>query len=184
LASPMLLAAALTSWPDEPDQQASPALLGAKVALVALVIAVAAVGLLFTPEGATPTMTRPMPSGPFMGIFTTPAEADRLTAIQDDLVGLSRTPRTVFLERFPLGYLLEGMRPGTYSTWATSATSDRLQTYIDATGKTPRRIVLTRFGADLQDGEFPESVNLRGIERYRETFRSDELVVLDLTAPQ
>jgi hypothetical protein len=70
--------------------------------------------------------------------------------------------------------------PATYSTWATSADTTRLQEYIDVTGRQPQRLILTTFAANLDDGEFPESVLIDRIAEYRSVHADDELRVLDL----
>ena len=98
------------------------------------------------------------------------------------LTGLAATTgRTVYFERYPLGYMLgQGSRPGTYSTWATSAQSDRLNTYLAITGNTPKRVVLTRFALDLDDGGFPSPVNLAGFDAdYEEIYRDDQVRVYE-----
>lgn len=183
LASPLLLAAGLIWWSDGNRIARSARVYSvlATCALVGLVAVVAGIGLYYTPEGVTLQMTTPVDSGPFKGVFTTADEAARIAAVQSEFNTLPPVEgRTVFFERFPLGYLLDGVNPGTYSTWATSASSDRLQTYIDATGRSPQRLVLTRFAADLDDGEFSGIPRLRNASDYREVYRGTELRVLEI----
>lgn len=185
LASPLLFAAALYWWPD--SRQLAEATNAkwleplAIASIVSLIVTVAAVGVLNTPEGPTLQMTSRIERGPFMGMFTTSDDAllqHRMIAALASLPAPSG--RTAYLERYPLGYLIEGAHPGTYSTWMTSASSERLQTYVALTGNYPTRIVLTRFGANLNDGEFPSTVNLEGFpEDFQLVAETEDLRVFD-----
>ena len=189
IGAPLLLAAGVL-WAIDLDRDLTDGVghLGRSLialALGVLVVATGAIGVLRTPEGTTLSMQTVVSEGPFAGIRGTEDEA----RLQSELVAALRSlpaagGRVVFLERFALGYLITLDMPGTYSTWATSASSDRLQQYIDATGNRPARIVLTRYALDLNDGEFPETVNIRGFEEgYSLIYADQNLRVFDLQAP-
>jgi hypothetical protein len=176
LAAPLVLAAGLLFWSTR-----SPIGWAQLMSLVMLVAGIGAPGLAFTPEGNTLEMTSVVEDGPFEGMLGTAHEA----TLQADFVrALRMLPasggRVLFLERFPLGYLIVQQRPGTYSTWATSATGERLQQFVDVTGDRPSRIVLTRYAFNVQDGEFPTEVRLTGFDTDFERVYADEnLIVYD-----
>lgn len=189
IGAPLLLAAGVL-WAIDIDQNLTDEVRNLDRSLIALalgvlVLATGAIGILRTPEGMTLSMRTVVSEGPFAGIRGTEDEA----RLQSELIAALRSlpaagGRVVFLERFALGYLITLDMPGTYSTWATSASSDRLQQYIDATGNRPARIVLTRYALDLNDGEFPETVNIRGFEEeYSLIYADQNLRVFDLQAP-
>ena len=186
--APLLLLAAIL-WADDTadtatdhsNDKTSRVSLAFAVTLSALLLVWMGTGLYYTPEGRTPAMRATVTSGPFAGIKGTEEEV----LFQQRVVAALRAlppaqGRVAYLERFSLGYLITPERPGTYSTWATAAGSNRLQQYVDATENRPLRVVLTRYAIDMRDGEFPETVNLRGFpELFREIYRDDDLVVYD-----
>lgn len=179
LATPMAFAATLCVTSDIRGTRPTRLL---TLALAALALAIAAPGMLYTPEGITPAMTAIVRHGPYAGMFGTPAEAadqERMTRTLRSLPDIDG--RALFLERFPLGYLITLDRPGTYSTWATSAGNERLQEYVDHTSNAPERIVLTRYAFDIQDGEFPADVNLDGFDSaFVRVHADDDFIVYDL----
>jgi hypothetical protein len=184
MASPLVLLAALSFCLHvECDGPRNRRVFLAKTGVVfSLVCVVAAAGMLYTPEGLTRTMTTRVDHGPFKGIRGTLEEVRRTHDIWRALQSNGPADmRTVYLERFPLGYLTTMERPGTYSTWATSADSPRLQSYVDRTGIVPGRIVLTKFAfAVNEDGVFPEHVELRGYQDdYAEVFEDENIRILE-----
>lgn len=187
LGAPALLVAALLSTDADPHEHLVPGSAGRMLALalMALLLVAGGAGMGFTPEGATPDMDTVVTTGPFAGIRGTAEEAAEQSHLVTTLRSLPPVGgRLVYIERFPLGYLITPALPGTYSTWATSASSDRLQQYIDATGNRPARIVLTRYALDLNDGQFPESVDIRGFEEdYSLIYADQNLRVFDLQTP-
>jgi hypothetical protein len=192
LAAPLLFAAALFWWPARDTKDANATVgnrrwssIAATVGALVLICSVAAVGALNTPEGSTMQMTARVEHGPFKGILGTPAEVGQQLAMVTAIEHLPpAVGRTIYVEHFPLGYLVgAGVLPGTYSTWATSAESDRLQTYVDLTGNAPSRIVLTKFAADFNNGRFPRSMNLRGFSGdYALIYADSNLQVFDRIA--
>lgn len=182
MASPLVLIAALSAPQRETasvPRRWSPRVEAGLAAV--LVLLVAATGLLWTPEGRTSQMTERAEAGPYAGIKGTRNEVERYESMLSALESLGpASDRTVYLERFPLGYLITMEKPGTYSTWATSAESERLQEYVDLTGNTPSRIVLTRFAFTVDaDGDFPAGVALEGIEDYHSVYEDENLRVLE-----
>jgi len=184
LAAPLLMVAAVCGleWPEALTAEALGDARMWTAGLVAVVVAYTGVlGLLNTPEGKTFAMTTPIERGPFKGVKALPAEVTIHRDLWRGMNGLIPVPgRTVYFERFPLGYLYDGVRAGTYSTWATSAVTDRLQAYIDATGNLPQRLVLTRFGANLEDGRFPDTVNLDNVASYAPVYEDINYRVYEL----
>jgi len=84
-------------------------------------------------------------SGPYKGISTTRANVEQYENYMKVLGPMQSEPgRIAFVEEFPLGYLLSGRRPGTYSVWTTYARGNRWQRYLDLTGNYPQTIVATR----------------------------------------
>jgi len=187
--SALILAAALFWWPQAVQEsgRADVALRrGAAFSLWSMIAVAAVAGLFLRPSGLIFDQRHRMQQGPFAGIHTTASEAFWYERMVHDLTSLSPAPgRIAFLERFPLGYLLQQSKPGTYSTWVTSASSNRLQTYVDLTGNAPDRIVLTRFAADFRDGEFPLDVNLERFETdYRRVYVTPDFLVYDHVQPE
>lgn len=189
--APLMFAAAVMPWPQlymtvAPSSLTFRLIWGStSVLLVLLVGAVAGIGLRYTPEGVTTSMTARVREGPFKGIFATPQESvhyrEMLLAIRELP---PRSGRTVFIERYPLGYLIDGHLPGTYSTWATSSTSNRLDDYIDLTGNIPSRIIVTKFSDDLNDGEFQTSAYLFNSNyRYINVYQDANINVFDVYLP-
>lgn len=182
LAAPMALAAVLCT-PGESSVEPEPSSTVRSASLIALAVAVAVPGVLYTPEGTTLSMTTVVKDGPFAGMFGTPQEAADQQRMVTALTSLPPIDgRVIFFERFPLGYLITAEQPATYSTWATSATSERLQEYTNRTGNVPERIVLTRYALDIRDGEFPDGVNLDGFNsEFTRVHADDDFIVYDRT---
>jgi hypothetical protein len=126
-------------------------------------------------------------SGPYKGVVTSTANAERYVYYSDFFGPMQQTPgRIAFVEEFPLGYLLTGRRPGTYSVWTTYARGDRWQRYIDVTGNYPTTIVSTRIRGygSASDAEkigpapIPPPFGLRDFAQlYREQSRNADFVV-------
>lgn len=123
--------------------------------------------------------------GPYSGIRTTRENVERYMRYERIFQPLALEPgRIAFIEEFPLGYVLTGRRPGTYSEWTTFATGDRWQDYLDLTGNYPTTIVSTTFigpNGGVADAPFPPPFGLRDFEqKYREVRRNDEFVVYEM----
>lgn len=185
LAAPLALAAALDGM-RTPDPTSGPAgrvnemIRAMSIAL--LIIAVAFVGVTRAPEGKTRAMNRTVRRGPFKGIRDTPSRARLHEEYVDDLEHLPRVGgRVVYVENFPLGYLITPNLPGTYSTWATNADSSRLRDYLRLNPNTPERIVLTRYAMNDEDGPaIPNAVNLASFpSQYRLVFKDEHFRVYD-----
>lgn len=185
--APLLLVAAVLPWrtPEAPWMESGTgrALRIANWLLLGLlIVTVGTIGMRHTPGGSTASMTSRLDDGPHEGIYSTPQQAQEYRQVLQAVRELPPAQgRTVFVERFALGYLIQPALPGTYSTWATSASSARLQKYGDLTGNAPTRIVLTRFEFHSRDGDFPASVNLDGFPENYELIHEDDTVrVFDL----
>jgi len=188
VAAPLILAAALAWWPAV--NAAGPAPVSEVLArasasvLLALTIGVtAAFGMLNTAGGGPAiSMTTPINRGPFKGMITTQQDAlmhSQMVASIERLPPVSG--RVVFMERFPLGYLMLNSPPGTYSTWVTATRGTRLDEYVALTGNRPSRIILTRFADGPGDGEFPPTVSLSGFaSAYEETYSDEYVKVFDM----
>ena len=121
-------------------------------------------------------------SGPYSSIRTTASGAQRYGRYMDLLTPLARSGgRIAFVGEFPLGYVLTGSRPGTYSIWTTFPTGGLWQSYLDITGNHPSTIVSTRFvgpNGGRVSSPYAPPFGLDAFDaRYRETFRDDEFVV-------
>ena len=181
-ASPLLLATALSYWPatEHSAKQSDAQRLPSIALLWTLILAVAVFGMAWTPLGPVAAMTTVVDRGPFKGIRTFPSDAAAHARVYNTLKALPPIEgRIAFIERMPVGYLIDGSLPGTYSTWLTSATSERMNDYLDQTGNIPARVVLARFPAEGPDG-FPASVRLRGFPAlYDEVYFDDDIRVYD-----
>jgi hypothetical protein len=86
-------------------------------------------------------------SGPFAGIVTGEANAQRLARMRADLNGLGGGARTLFVyDDYPAAYLLSPLRPRTFSTWVfwphDPGLAAQLAGRVFAAGEPPPDIVL------------------------------------------
>jgi hypothetical protein len=127
-------------------------------------------------------------TGPYAGIHTTAANAERYARYLAVLAPLRSTKgRVAFVEEFPQGYLLTGARPGTYSVWTTFAHGVRWQKYLDITGLYPQFIVATRFlgpNGGVVARPFAPPFGITGFSTaYRETYRDFDFVIYERVNP-
>lgn len=153
---------------------------------------VASVGVIALLVGTTLSLTggdepvwrlnRTLSSGPYASVRTTSSGVERYDRYARLLTPLAqRGGRVAFVGEFPVGYVLTGSKPGTYSVWTTFPSGPLWQAYLDITGDYPATIVSTTFigpNGGIADAPFEPPFGLREFaQRYRETYRDDEFVV-------
>ena len=159
------------------------------VALVTVLVAlVVSDGWYYGGDSPVTQLTARLDQGAYAGIATTPANA-ALYAHYTKVFEPVRAAggRTAFLEAFPTGYLMTGVRPGAYSVWSNFASGNRWQEYLDITGNYPTTIVSTRIpgpNGGLVAKPFAPPLGLRDFaSKYYEIYRDADFVIYKRRTP-